>query len=347
MNDDRYLQTLRGLACLLLVAYHVVGDDASRGLRLSEGWLRDGNDALACLRMPLFTFLSGIVYGLRPLQGDIQGFLRVKAQRLLLPMLVVGTLHAWVQSLGVGVNAVRFQWSTLHIEPVEHFWFLEALFWVFLIVGSLDSVDRRRAQGRGGLRLLNEAPALAALWLAAVGLQLLVDLPRTLGLEGASYLLPYFVAGLAVVRLGGLSALTAPRQRAWMVVLAGLAAALALAALGQLHANPPRRTLTMLAAGTSLCLLILALRPRTALLSRVGAGSFAIFLTHVFFTAGSRLLLERAGVKEVSVLFLSGLCCGIVGPLLLQLLARRSPLLALLLLGESARHTVRPRTQAC
>jgi len=53
------LETLRGLACILLVLYHVVGSDPAQGLMLADGWLRWLNDGLAYLRMPLFTFLSG------------------------------------------------------------------------------------------------------------------------------------------------------------------------------------------------------------------------------------------------------------------------------------------------
>jgi len=34
------LETLRGLACILLVLYHVVGSDPAQGLMLADGWLR-------------------------------------------------------------------------------------------------------------------------------------------------------------------------------------------------------------------------------------------------------------------------------------------------------------------
>jgi uncharacterized membrane protein YcfT len=82
------IQTLRGLACLLLVLYHVVGDDPGAGLQVQDGMLRWFNDGLAYLRMPLFTFLSGLVCGMRPFHGDSRAFLLGKARRLLVPLLV-------------------------------------------------------------------------------------------------------------------------------------------------------------------------------------------------------------------------------------------------------------------
>ena len=53
------VETLRGLACVLLVLYHVIGIDSSTGMRVEDGPVRWLNDGLAYLRMPLFTFLSG------------------------------------------------------------------------------------------------------------------------------------------------------------------------------------------------------------------------------------------------------------------------------------------------
>lgn len=95
---NRHIETLRGLACFLRVRYHVLGPFPSSGLRVADGLVRWFNDGLAYLPMPLFTVLSGLVYGLRPFAtGDSsQAFLLGKVRRLLIPMLVVGTAFAVV-----------------------------------------------------------------------------------------------------------------------------------------------------------------------------------------------------------------------------------------------------------
>ncbi|MBV5298625.1 MAG: acyltransferase [Rhodoferax sp.] len=132
------IETLRGLACLLLVAYHMVGADPGNGLHLEDGPLRWLNDGLAYLRMPLFTFLSGLVYGMRPFAGNSRAFLLGKTRRLLVPMLVVGTVFAVLQANIAGTHAVAMPWYLLHIQPVGHFWFVESLFWVFLVIWALE-----------------------------------------------------------------------------------------------------------------------------------------------------------------------------------------------------------------
>lgn len=105
---NRQIETLRGFACVLLVLYHVIGADPSNGLRVNEGPVRLMNDALAYVRMPLFTFLSGMVYGLRPFGGDTRRFVIGKCRRLLIPMFVVGTLFAVVQALTPGATIRGF-----------------------------------------------------------------------------------------------------------------------------------------------------------------------------------------------------------------------------------------------
>jgi surface polysaccharide O-acyltransferase-like enzyme len=57
------INTVRGLACLLIVALHVVGNAASNGLHLpmTSGW-HYVMQSIEFLRIPLFTALSGYLY---------------------------------------------------------------------------------------------------------------------------------------------------------------------------------------------------------------------------------------------------------------------------------------------
>lgn len=298
------LQTLRGIACVLLVLYHVIGADPGVGLRIAEGWLRVGNDGLAWLRMPLFTVLSGLVYGLRPYAGEPGRFLAGKARRLLIPMLVVGTVFALVQAAVPGTNAPVTNWWLLHVEPVGHFWFLESLCWIFLLLVGLESARWLSTPGR-----------FAGVFAAASALYLTVDGPRLLGIQGAIYLLPYFLAGLAVTRFGLWTALTRPAVLATGLVVA----VLAVLWIGMPEPNPDRRTPAVLLAGLSLCALMLALRWPNRWLGVIGNASYAIYLYHVFFTAGARIVAERAGLGEqLPLLIALGVTAGVLGPLVLE-----------------------------
>ena len=320
------LDTWRGLACLLLVVYHVIGHDAGNGLRIADGPLRVLNDGLVYLRMPLFTFLSGMVYGMRPFGGDSVAFLGGKARRLLVPMLFVGTLFALVQSFVPGTNGgetIRARnWLLLHFEPVAQFWFVEALFWVFVLVWVLE---------RG--RLLATPLRFATLWLVAATVDLTAPGPHWLALGGATYVLPYFLGGLAVTRF----ALVPGLRGAWVRGSLAAAALFAIVALGMPVPNPNRHTLGMLVAGISLCALCVSVPLDVRWLARIGTASYAIYVFHVFFAAASRIALTATGVTALPVLIVSGVALGIVGPMLLERWASQHAAPRLLLLGHPLR----------
>ncbi len=321
------IETLRGLACLLLVAYHVIGADPSHGLRIEDGLLRWLNDGLAYLRMPLFTFLSGLVYGLRPFDGNTRAFLTGKVRRLLIPMLFVGTLFAVLQTSMPGTNSSVGPWYLLHLQPVAHFWFVESLFWVFLVVWALER-----------WKVINNSRGYVLVLALACVLYLNLRGWSWLGLEGAIYLMPYFLLGLAVSRFE-LSSL-ASRHPVWL----GLAA-LALGGvllMGMPVPNPDRRTLLMLVTGTSLCLLLTRWNGVVSWLGNIGCHSYAIYLFHVFFTAAIRIGLERLKIDGMLIHLLFGILLGVAGPILVDLTASRFKWSALLLLGKSLKN--RPHT---
>lgn len=131
--------------------------------------------------MPLFSFRSGYVYALRPLRDRYGPFARGKARRLLVPLLVVGTAFAVLQSLSPGTNGSvadeipRYQW---HIIPIRHLWFLQSIFWVFLAVGLLDRY-----------RKLERVPVVLGLGVACVAADAVVPVgDDLLGFRMALYL---------------------------------------------------------------------------------------------------------------------------------------------------------------
>ncbi len=321
---DRNLpvDTLRGLACLLLVAVHVVGINASVGLQVTDGFIRNINDALAYIRMPLFTFLSGIVYAYRPFSGDTGRFIAGKARRLLVPMLVVGTLFALVQAYTPGTHDAVDNWYLLHILPVAHFWFIEAIFIIFMFMIPLELLRGFRSIRTFGLVLM----AACALYLSDFHLQLFA-------VSGAIYLFPFFLTGMALQRYG----LVKYINRLTGIVLLGLAAIGILLVMQDVIPADGKRTIVSLAVGCIACIGLLAQRFSSPVLARIGIYSYTIYLYHVFFTAGSRVALNQLGLDNLYVLFFAGLAAGILGPIILDILFRRSNISGILLLGKSPR----------
>lgn len=316
MERKLEIDTVRGLACLLLVGYHVVGE-TDTGLQITTGLLRDINDYLAYVRMPLFTFLSGYVYAYRPFRSGAKAFIAGKARRLLIPLLVVGTLFAVVRSAIPGTNSEVDNWYMLHLEPVAHFWFIESLFIIFLAVMLLEYV--------GWLKNLYR---LSIVFLIACLLYLFVFGLHLFSISGSIYLLPYFIAGLACYRFSLIQNIKLPLiAAAWLVCAVYL--------VWQNHGElVDTRSLAALMFGISTCVLLIKPGAKVRLLSYIGIYSYAIYLFHAFFTGASRIALLEFGVDSIVILLVVGCALGVAGPIVVEKFASRNRIANTALLGK-------------
>jgi len=323
-NKDNSIETLRGIAITLMVAGHVIGDDSSAGMRVEdESPLRHFYYSLEFMRMPLFTAISGFVYAMRPLGSPsrVGPFLRGKMRRLLLPMVAVGTLEFLIRSQAPGVNrsvALRDIWR-IYVTGFDHFWFLQAVFSVFVVLALLEASRVTKTEWGYGITL-------------AVCCAVSLFLPTTslFSLNGAAYLLPYMLLGVGLNRFERL-------RSSWLVFAAACAFALGVgyqqwtwvsSAAALLERTGP----VAMVIGVSGMVLFFRFRPSLPLLARLGFYSYAIYLFHVFGTAPARVLAGKLGAPE-PVVFLFSLATGLGIPVVIERLVLRSPGLSLLLLG--------------
>lgn len=336
-SRDVEIDTLRGVAIVAMVAGHVIGWSAATGMQVADdsGW-RYYDVLFADLRMPLFAALSGFVYAARPLStGRAYGpFLRGKARRLLVPLLAVGLLFVLVQALTPGANEhlpVRDAWQ-VSIYGVDHFWFLQAIFLIFVLVGLADL--------RGWLSTRSQlVAAVGAAAVANVVMSLLsTGLPPRWDLfsfVGALSLLPFFLLGY-LFRAHGRD-VTSPRWAllAITVVLFGINATAVLGGFELTAVEAPVLHLAVSLAGVSTFMMFrssLAWRP----LARLGYFSFAIYLLHVFGTAPARMVLGAAGVENQVAVFGFALLCGLALPVLFEVTVGRIAWVSWAFLGQKA-----------
>lgn len=322
---DIGVDTARGLACILLVAYHVIGNDATSGLLLADGPYRVGADLLAYIRMPLFTFLSGYVYAWRPLRSGALPFMIGKARRLLIPMVVVGTLFVLVRMFVPGANHTVINWQMLHILPVEHFWFIESLFLIFLLLIPLELT--------GFLR--SPLCALLGIVVAAAFYVSNFEFPHNyFSINGLFYLLPFFLAGLVIsrfdIRVGRLP---------YVLLLCALIVPY-LYMVFELRNGDwslDRRSWLALWIGLSSSFLLIRSGLRSGALAWIGRYSYTIYLFHVFFTAGARIFLTAGHVQQTFLLLVICTIAGVLGPIVLETVAVHHRLASLLLLGRKVK----------
>jgi peptidoglycan/LPS O-acetylase OafA/YrhL len=329
------IDTIRAIACIALVSFHVVGVGPTSGLELGrDHWLSVMNAALIDLRMPLFSFVSGYVFTQAwPGQGKGRerapwGRIAAKARRLLLPMACVGTLF-WLARDAAGIAQQPF--ATIFVTSFAHYWFLQA---TFLIMAAF-LLATWAAGGRGGA-------VAAVLMAAAVAVWLLQLRPagNLFSMRPAVHLAIFFMAGHLLARAGATASLTERRGRRL-----GIAAVAASVALGACLATGAVEVQAIWlrqaiggALGLAFCVALFAARPRSASLAHLGRHSYAIYLFHVFFTAATILAVRHlAPGLDAAAVWPVATAAGLAGPMVLQTAILRVPAAALLLLGVRAR----------
>ena len=320
INRNISVDTLRGIACILLVAYHVIGSNNNHGLKVSDGVYRDLNDILAFIRMPLFTFLSGLVYANRPFVHNSKKFIIGKVKRLLIPMITVGSIFAIVQSFIPGSNQAVQNWHLLHIIPVGHFWFLEAIFLIFMLIVPLEK-----------FQLLSSKISFTLVFFVTCLFYVSNLELRYFSISGFIYLLPFFLAGLATQRFN-LSLIISKKIVGLILII--LACILITIYIGLIHIKSNRTPLALF-IGCLSCYSLFSLKFNSHALAKIGIYSYSIYLFHVFFTAGSRIFLSKLGVTDINILFSLSLFAGVLGPIFFEEVFNKHKLTRLLFLGKS------------
>ncbi|WP_336881357.1 acyltransferase [Rhodococcus globerulus] len=329
---DISIQSLRGLAVLLMVAGHVIGSSAGRGMDVADDsvW-RYFYLGLEDIRMPLFTVISGYVYAMRPVRSrvDLPELVRGKSRRLLLPMLTVGLLLFGMKLVVPDVNS-RPEMSDLwriYLFGYEHLWFLQAIFIIFLSVAALDALSMLSTPRRWAL--------CTAVTLALfVALRLPLDI-NVFSINGAIRLLPFFLIGYGMQRHG-------------LLDLRGRGAALTVGVFAVIYGfrlviifdywNPNQFVVRAFSLAIGVLGVVLIYSARTLIkvpaLAWIGGFSFGVYLLHVFGSAGARIALGKIGVSNDLAVFAICLAVGVGAPIAFQLVTGRWNPVRVLMLGE-------------
>ena len=332
LTESQRIETLRGLACVLLVAFHVIGSEPTTGLHAADGSpYRQFAYLFQHIRMPLFTFLSGFVYAYRPLlSGQLPTFAGKKLLRLVLPLVCVSALYYVVASVTPGATGqmlLHEAWR-IYAFPYVHFWFLQAIIIIFAAVMVLERFGLLATPAR-------YAGVLAAVVAIHLSLDMQNDEWAPFSILQAGYLAPFFMLGIGANRFRDV-------LRAQAVTRVGIAAFLVSMTIYTMtlslhHPLAQRGSVLGLIIGMTSALTLLRVFPNWRPLAALGAYSFAVYLFHPFFVGGARTAMKIVGLSSsTELLFAVGLAAGLIGPAILERVLGGVPVVSRLLFGQSA-----------
>ncbi len=306
---------VKGAAICLVVFGHVWRGLESADIIPNAVLFARVDAAIYLFHMPVFFFLSGLFFSA---QQPFFQFLRNRAILLLWPMVLWGWIDAGLKS-AAGIPIKGHVYSAVEVAlsalpPVGIFWFLYTLFILHMIAWAMLRLPR-----------MVQLPVMATLAVAASAGW--INVSPFDSLWNTVIFLPPFFAGILFANLAGHGALIgkgrvlpgfAAVSLGWAVLFSGLPAwnaafstlAMALATLGFIAfwAN--------VGVGRGL---------RMQLVS-IGRQTMPIYLTHVIFTSGTRLVLLWLGVDALAPHLIAATTSGLLGPLVLIWLARRAGL---------------------
>jgi peptidoglycan/LPS O-acetylase OafA/YrhL len=323
-EKDASVETLRGIAIVLLVAFHAIGEFSNGGKAAGDtGFYSHFNYSLNYFRMPLFTVISGFIYSLRPAtSGATLEFLQAKARRILIPFLSV-TMLTWAVRTSFRNYTHYTIDGLIHmvVYGVDQLWFLQAVFLAFIAAAILDRYGMMSRFGRWLLCLI-------------VAGSLSFALPRwkAFGFDGFLYLLPYFLLGCGIYRFPGPLRSASLIGPAALLLLAGVTSQ-QLVWAGRLDLNDDRISPLALSVGLSGNLLLFRFRRPLPILPVLGHYSYPIYLFHFFALAMTNRLPWFASHPNTDLLIASRLLCGLLLPIAAEFVLRRSQLLRRLFLG--------------
>jgi glucans biosynthesis protein C len=282
--------------------------------------------------MPLFTVISGWVYALRPAGMDnLGGFAIKKVRRIILPLIFVGGAYYIIQSIVPGTNFsydIKDIWRIL-IFPYTFYWYLQALFIVFLIVSVVDA-----------FKLADTFTGWILLFAFSLGLLFARDLfipesfPNYFGFKGGIYLLPFFVIGVGIKRF---KAQFDNKIFIWttaVILIAGLI-------VQQLIWYDVIQYDLSSSGGLGLLIgvtgVIICLRIHFTInwLVWMGGYAYTIYLFHSFGTSGGRIILHATGITNTTIVFFMSLLLGLFLPILIEIILDRFSVARMLFLGRS------------
>ncbi len=318
------LQTLRGVACLLVVYFHVIGTPTT-GLKLSPNSLySELSDFFIYIRMPLFTFLSGYVYGYRRFLDNFYFYFKGKFRRIIIPFIVVSSIFVFVQTNVPGANnPIEFNLLTFYLYPYAHFWFLQSIFTIFIFYSLFDYITKRRKKW------------LFYLFIVSMPLFFISELaPDFFSLSRTFYLLPFFTFGV-IVNVCELDKLNGRLVIFIFFFFVGLITIHGVF----IFCGIPIDRIGFLAFLIGLVgpYSLLKFCFVSKLFIFIGAHSYSIYLYHVFGTAFSRIFLNHIGLTSVELNVFIGLILGVFIPILFHRFIIKNRLLALLFLGLSSK----------
>lgn len=293
------------------------------------------SETLAFLRLPLFTIISGWLYGIRPVKNltHFKKFWLGKTRRIIIPTIIALIIYYILRPNYVANPA--FGWRDfldyLYI-PSTHLWFINLILTIFLIVSVLDLFQITKNIWFLIVTILTSF----TIYYLNLHEHVTVQLTEIFALNRLLEFLPFFLFGIILSQL--------PRQHKfklyWIIISLLVVAVQLLTASGlafeSIQTDEKIRSILMITSGISGSYLLFQLRPTNRLFAYLGKFSLGIYIYHIigYIVAFELMQLCFEQVKPTTITMLILTVSGLAFPHFLEKLFSLNSFLNTLLFGN-------------
>lgn len=311
MERNVLVDRLKGYACFLVLFGHVIMGIRKAGIAMPDVFY--GTETFIwSFHVSLFLFLSGVVY---KITGEWKGkktkigFIKHKLLNLGVPYVIFSTVYIFINSFVGGANTQSSFSDVLTIwkTPVAQYWFLYALFFLFLIWTVLSDT--------------------------------LKNWQITLVIVAFGYLAPMFDVSLGCFEVVFFSALAfglgtftkvslieeRPIRVKILICVLHVVAGVFLIRFNLIESAGIKELIMVLGICSSIAFIsiITKIGAVAKFLDFMNRYSFQIYLLHTIFTAGIRIVLVKMNINQWFIHLVVGCICGLVFSVIAAIIANK------------------------
>lgn len=302
---------LKGYACFLVLFGHVIMGARLSGVEMPL-FFHGLERFIWSFHVPLFLFLSGVVYALTgqwQSKGTRGNFIKHKLLNLGIPYVIFSAVYIGINSFASQANTHFSLWDVLYIwkTPVAQYWYLYALFFLFCVWTGLS----------GSLKN----------WQITVVVVL------------AGYVAPLFDVSFGCFEVVIFSALAfglgtflnlskiekMPLALKIVLLVSHVVLGVVFIKLNCIESTPFKELMLVWGIISSVVLIefLQKIRPIASFLDFINRFSFQIYLLHTIFTAGIRIVLIRFGMLQWWVHIVVGCVAGLLISVMVAVVAQK------------------------
>ena len=333
-NKNYHIESLRGIAIILVVLGHVIGSGPEGGLKIEfpSNW-RYIYCWIDIIQLPLFTAIAGWVYALKPIEKGLKQFIFEKIKRLILPMLIIAPVYYILQCIIPGTNTSNsiFDLWRVFLFSYSIYWYLYALFIIFIMIAIIDKY--KKANTLSGWFKILIISILTSLIFKNTSID---NIPNIFCFLGGINQLPYFLIGLGLYRFKD-----ALYKKSYYLILGIISLTISFLAINMEWINLCEgnnfsfyHNIILRIAACGLLVPICYIKFKNRILSFIGKYSFSIYMFHVFFTSSVRIFLNKIGLTSLPYTIIIITVLAISIPVILEMIINKNHIAGKYLLGR-------------